>query len=564
MAKKSKSPQKNLASVLLTPRTVGEKAKSAAKALAEPQGAITAQNAAAMTKAGVANVVADGEAEATLTRREAIDALPTLQEVTGLEPATDCVTFIVTPLREGKAAAACFHELSKPADIAAATREMRKVLDEAIVARGDGLTLEQVSEGGRMDVYPLRNNAQRNRCQGNYHVRIQECYGEYVENTLSGRFPETVQGAMAVVSPSLDVVLEQEIFVDEGGGAKPLYPGSVIEQIYVQAGVSAVAIWDFDRQMTAYRFKYTSHAQEAAVVKRGYLVRLGKGAELGTLMPQPIQQRVQWETIILHGATGMGSARDFVLPGVTRALAVSRDLARIREAQGVKRGRGFFAEISFPYSKAKYLQVMKLLETKHFKLPIGDGVLEITLAATMVEMGKILNMDLVKEEVVAEEEEEVDAPRELRFEEGTHRRLEGELIDAALWDRHREIGARAACEGRRRLRAAAMRGYDEGREPGVMHSCACLIAEGEYDFSLAQLRHKALEARSGAWTTASALATIWAEGAQFTSDRGARAGRAEWGGQLTLQACTCWQQRPLNHLLGWGYDARGCGGGRCK
>ena len=57
-----------------------------------------------------------------------------------------------------------------------------------------------------------------------------------------------------------------------------------------------MAIWDFDRQMTAYRFKYTSHAQEAAVVKRGYLVRLGKGAELGTLMPQPIQQRVQWET----------------------------------------------------------------------------------------------------------------------------------------------------------------------------------------------------------------------------------------------------------------------------
>ena len=129
MAKKSKSPQKNLASVLLTPRTVGEKAKSAANALAEPQEATTAQNAAVMTKAGVANVVADGEAEATLTRREAIDALPTLQEVTGLEPATDCVTFIVTPLREGKAAAACFHELSKPADIAAATREMRKVLD---------------------------------------------------------------------------------------------------------------------------------------------------------------------------------------------------------------------------------------------------------------------------------------------------------------------------------------------------------------------------------------------------------------------------------------------------
>ena len=89
MAKKSKSPQKNLASVLLTPRTVGEKAKSAANALAEPQGAITAQNAAAMTKAGVANVVADGEAEATLTRREAIDALPTLQEVTGLEPDPD-------------------------------------------------------------------------------------------------------------------------------------------------------------------------------------------------------------------------------------------------------------------------------------------------------------------------------------------------------------------------------------------------------------------------------------------------------------------------------------------
>ena len=158
----------------------------------------------------------------------------------------------------------------------------------------------------------------------------------------------------------------------------------------------------------------------------------------------------------------------------------------------------------------------------------------------------------------------MDAPRELRFEEGAHRRLEGELIDAALWDRHREIGAHTACEGRRRLRAAAMRGHVEGREPGIMRSCECLIAEDDYDFSLAQLRYKALETCSGAWTTASALAAIRMEDAQGASDGEARAGRTEWRGQVALQAGICWQQRPLSHLLGWGYDARGCGGGRCK
>ena len=204
------------------------------------------------------------------------------------------------------------------------------------------------------------------------------------------------------------------------------------------------------------------------------------------------------------------------------------------------------------------------METKHFKLPIGDGVLEITLAATMVEMGKVLNMDLVKEEVVAEEEEEVDAPRELRFEEGAHGRLEGELIDAALWNRRRDIGEHAACEGRRRLQAAALRGHEEGREPGVMRSCECLTAEDGYDFSLAQLRRKATATCSGAWATAPALAATRTEDEQGADDGGARAGRAEWRGQVTLQAGTCWQRRPLYHLLGWGYDTRGCGGGRCK
>ena len=80
MPKKLKSAQKNLASVLSTPCTVNEKSKSATNALAEPQEPTTAQNAAEMIKAGAADVVADGEAETTLTRREAIDALPTLQE----------------------------------------------------------------------------------------------------------------------------------------------------------------------------------------------------------------------------------------------------------------------------------------------------------------------------------------------------------------------------------------------------------------------------------------------------------------------------------------------------
>jgi hypothetical protein len=329
--------------------------------------------------------------------------------------------------------------------------------------------------------------------------------------------------------------------------------------------VSAVAIWDFDRQMTAYRFVYSSHAQEAAVDKRGYLVRLGKGAALGTFIPQPIQQRVQWETIYVHGATGQGSARDFVLPCVTRALAVSKDLAKLQEAQGVKRGRGYFAAISFPYSKSKYLQVMKLLETKHFKLPIGEGVLEITLAATMVEMGKILNMDLIKEEEVKEEEEEeASKPLELRFEEGAQGRVAGELVEAALWDRHREASASAAREGRRRLEAALMRNRGDTNAHNEMPSCGCSTAENGSEFSLVQSWSRQ---RLGEPAAAPTFSEAWPNERRAVigaARRTAWGAAAEWRGSAMRSDSRCWRQRLLEHLLGWGYDARGCGGGRCK
>ena len=533
---------------------------------AKKQGVATNESSAAATEsaAGGAAAAAAANAAATavtdggdaMSRKEQVAAMPRMGAVTKLAPVTKCTSILLVPLRSGAAAAAYFDEGATPTVIAERVREFAKCIG-TVVEADIGMDLGSISDGGRVDLQAQRDAAQRNQARGIFKLRVEEAYAPAVRAAVR---------PIAIVLPDDVSDATHEVVADS-----KIYPGAMVEQIWIQNGIAAVPMWNRAEQATSYLFKFGSAAAEALVESKEYLVKLGKNGTHGTFVPRPIRKRITWETIFAYGITGQGSGRDFLLPEVADAIGVSTDMVRLTSAQGVKRGVGFVAAITFPYDKGRYAKVMELLDIAHFRLPIGASSLAITLAASPVELANTLAINLVQEEEEEEEEEEKPKPLELRFEEGAHA---GPLIPAARWEAWREAGRQAALASVARAKAAANAGHGERgmhscaarntmlscATRGTMHSCASQTLNTPLvQFSLAQStsreeaaprRHLGDRERSVGEGGGSATGCL----AAGRGTPGAGAGSHE----------RHWRWRPQNHLLAWGYDARGCGGGRSK
>ena len=543
---------------------------------------LTASNAAPVVEEQVASVEAlHGDAP---TRQEEIKQLPTFGEVTGLSTEEECKTLLVVPMRSLDAVKDCYwDESATKVQVAACVRRISKRVDELVTEAGDDLSLEEISPDGRPEVEAQRAGHFKNAANGITKIRVQAEFYEYLQNILEEEF---------IVVPDDQSTLEEEVYA----GAE-FYPAAVIEQIAVQnAGMKAWARYDRSSGTYAYQFSYTSEAQRRLADRRGYLVQLGSYEKL---VPSRVAKRIQMEEITAYGFTGVGSAIDFGRTPIAGAMALSSDLVRMMPARGVKAGMGAVVTIRFPYSTANYHKVLNLLAQAHFKLPIGEHVLEITLATNPVELAKLLRLNLLAEEV--DEVEEKEAPRalDLRIAEGA---VAGELVAACLWDLRREVGREAAALARAwRMRAE---GWPEAHTH-EMHNCAmqtlgeCVTARDsclddamqmEVSGELTDPSQINGDASCGAGIIGSRdwhgiLSATWARivarvaARRYLVEAGASAGAAwgllrEWlgcvgeaAGSVARRGCAARSQgwtrwRPQEHLLGWGFDARGCSGRR--
>ena len=501
--------------------------------------------------------------EEVITRKEEVAALPRMGAITKLKPATHCTSILMVPLREGQAAAARFHEGSSPAEIAECVRLFTKKIDE--VLRADPvleMDLASVSDGGMIDLQAQRDSAQRNQARGIYKLRIEEDFESLVRAAL---------GKLALILPNDISDATHEVVADTR-----IYPGGMVEQIYEQNGIISVPIWNPREQAMSYVYAYDSPESEEKVEKKEYLVRLGKNGAHGTFVPRLLRRRVSLETIFCYGITGQGSGRDFLLPEVADSLGLSRDLVTLRGARGVKQGVGFVGAITFPYDKELYMKVMELLDIASFRLPVGSSNLAITLAASPVELAKHLSLSLVQEEA-EEEDDEAITPLELRFEEGA---LAGPLIPAAVWEARKRAGELAAAAGAIRMAKAVAREISERKEEeGIPAagghdawegtktlSCGNTArSESFVQFSCAQCRMGAgLKLRRLGGDGLIVGGVKWSNGAGYAGGRRRAVAWARRSRRRAGASGRIWRWRAMDHLLAWGYDTRGCGGGRRK
>ena len=516
------------------------------------------------------------------TRKEEIQQLPTFAEITGLSSEEECKTVLVVPKRSVAAAQECYwDEAATKVEVAACVRRISTRIDELLVEAGDSLSLVEVSPGGRPEVEAQRAGHLKNAANGITKIRVQAEYYEYLRGILEEEF---------LVLPDDQSKLEEEVFA-----SAEFYPAAVIEQIAAQnSGLQAWARYDRASGTYAYQFAYSSESQRHRAERRGHLVQLGS---YDRLMSSRVAKRIQWEEITAYGFTGVGSATDFGKKPIAGAMALSSDLLQMSPAKGIKSGVGAVITIRFPYSTANYHQVLNLLAQAHFKLPIGEHVLEVTLAANPVELAKLLRFKLLAEEVDEVEEKESPRALDLRITEGA---TAGELIAACAWDMRRAAGREAAAIALARLRRREAAMAEEAREMpsyasqtldecAAMHAliyshdepvassgdltyplqshenadyqeggaCCCLgsmVYGGAHDIILVLPGAGTGDAPTRSWTAESWLrelvgCDVWAESH----------GEAEMGASMGYS----WARwRPAMHLLGWGFDARGCGGRR--
>ena len=255
--------------------------------------------------------------------------------------------------------------------------------------------------------------------------------------------------------------------------------------------------------------------------------------------------------------------------------------------------------IRFPYSTANYHKVLNLLAQAHFKLPIGEHVLEITLAANPVELAKLLRLNLLAEEVDEVEEKEAPKALDLRIAEGA---VAGELVAAWVWDLKREVGREATALALARMKRSE--GWPKARTHEtrncvmrISDKCATMHAScydgatqleatgdvtdrsqisGDVDHGAGGLGSLGdLGLLSSAWARIVAMgspergvsdvgASLWAARRVLHAWLGCE---GEAAGSMERMVCATqghgWTRwRPSEHLLGWGFDARGCSGRR--
>ena len=525
----------------------------------------------AEAEAAVAKVGQAGADVAALpaSRKDLMDALPGLGGDED-EDVDQYHTLHLVPMRSTEAGEFAWDEVTSVAKVQERVAGLARYIDAILRSRpGDNLTLAKVSPNGNVDLQALRAAAEKNKSRGIAALRVATFFGKHVEKMLEA-------GGIMIAPQDLDE-LSCETSVATG-----LYPGSVMEQIYIQnEGLRSAFKYDNDAKMNCYQFEPTVE-QRRAIARRGYLVKLGSE---GTFDMRAISGQVSTETFLVYGTTGLGSAKLLAQPALSKRLRLSQDLVRVSGFNGARRGAGFIALITVPFSKKNLEAMHRMFQVGSFSLGNPDVpgyLMEITVAPTPVELEKILAFRLLNAPIDEAEDEIVEKAKDLSI-----RIVEGKLL-------------RSPAEGLTLTPIALAHGrahagpHGEG-ERAAMHSCAlvnlvtrnCALtnpigeaaAEKSRAFSLWQSTAQATSftttwrrRRRHASTPATATSPEGGREGQYvplgdsadrTHDGRTGEGRRR-GGTESVVVEGHWGWRPMNHLLGWGFDARGRGGGRCK
>ena len=200
------------------------------------------------------------------TRREVVNALPTLQSVTGAEPVDNYTTLHLVADPFGVAGAAAFDETSTSAKVAACLETAWNAVESLVKSAhtSETIGMDAIAPRGYASLAAERGKGTKSGKNGVLRWTVLESAAEYAI--------ETVTGAFTVAAPFDDTAEGWwEVVVPEDA-----FSGSVIHQIKVQLGVSAIAMYDpGERGFTCYRFVVASASQEAQLLKKQG-VTLGK------------------------------------------------------------------------------------------------------------------------------------------------------------------------------------------------------------------------------------------------------------------------------------------------
>ena len=490
------------------------------------------------------------------TRKDMLAALPSL-EGDG-EETEQYHTILLVPMRSGPAAEFGWNEATKIPQIHEKLIGLAGYMDGLLKDwnPGDGLSLAKVSPQGNVDLQMQRAAAEKNKSRGVAALRVMSFFGSHLEAVLEA-------GGIMVEPANVDEL------TCEMAAETDLYPGCVMEQIYKQNDkLRSYWKYDSDAKMNCYQFE-PSMEQRHAIAKRGFLVKLG---DEGTFGMRAVSGQASVENFYLYGMTGVGSAKLLAQPALSKRLGLSKDLVRVSGFNGTRRGAGFVAMITIPFSRKNLDAMHRMFQEERFRIGNSnvDGYFtEIYVAPTPVEMEKLLAFKLLSAPVDDSPDELAEKAKDLslRIVEGVLiRALEEDLTLTALpraevFRTH--TGPLGGHSGR-----SEMRTCNPTRNCAFPTGCNGSKAKPARAFSLWQSTlttslssQKRTRLSSGAGGPGSETTGSGGERGQGErTDRGGGKG----GHEHEVAPEDHWRVRPMDHLLGWGFDARGRGGRRCK
>ena len=379
-----------------TPATDKDQSKTASRGddfspLQRPQISEAARGEA---KEGGHEVVGEEE-KAPPTRAELIEALPELRAITEAKDVDDLVDILLVPLRSGVARHAAFDECTAAEKVDECVEIAWSMIVELIKVAPDGIDIETAIPGGRGALVANKSRDYKLGFDGSLSLTALLALGDFVRGAVISAFA-------TFVAPT-----EGDDFDFEVPIPRSLFVGSVVEQFRVQLEVNAVPRSEFVyRKSTVYKFKVSSESEAARIMKKGVII-LGK---MGSYVIKPATSRTTIEHGFVLGSTGVGSARDDLRPALAKAMACSTNAVKLFEASGVKR-IWVVIEFTYPYSRERYDAVTRLFSQGQFKL-VNPRVpeskpLEIFVAPTLLELGHMVGVELVKPiSALAEENED--------------------------------------------------------------------------------------------------------------------------------------------------------------
>jgi len=487
--------------------------------------------------------------------------MPTLADITGIEPVVEECNIYMVPLRAGAAAGAVINEATKISEIAAKTDALwRQIV--SVMAKANSVPLADAVTGGRMSLNAAAARQFRHRHSGVYVLRVIEHYADYIVRLVSEEgIAVTVK---QIKEPSHEIRVPNEMF-----------PAGVAEQAWLQHGLQ-VNIRTFASE-SVYEFVAQSASQAALAMKKGLVLT----KEATRFEIRPIAQKFKVERAFVYGGGGPGSTERDLGPAWAKAFGVSSDLVKTSEVSEVPRGIGFVGMVSYPYSSERYDAAYELFAKGRFVLynPSKPHLppLELYVAQSLLELQAITGLRMVVQGAITND----GADEETAIVDLTPPEADDVsrcvLIPADLHALHRVVAREAALAGRARVRGDLASAGGAARASGA-RELGGLTAAGAatHAAGAAAVQARALVASRGdprglrLLLTPAHLAAAQYLFADLGDDdvshiggRGATGrgrGRARW----SPAGAEWWAERSMHRMLAWGYDARGLRSGRRK